>query len=88
LDRDRSEQHHGGTGARAPDPPSSPQRWNKFTVPAAIADVVPFFGDAAIVWKGNAAYSANPTTTELIKTTAGVTARSARAANDEIWVAR
>ena len=60
--------------------------WNKFTVPVAVADVSTFFGDALIVWKGNAAYSPNPTTTELIKTTAGVTALTALSASDEIWV--
>ena len=63
--------------------------WNKFTVPTAIADatgLATFFGDALIVWKGNSAYSSSPTTTELIKTTAGVTALTALAANDEIWV--
>ena len=60
--------------------------WNKFTVPAAVADPGLFFGDALIVWKGNSAYSPNPTTTELIKTTAGVTALASLAAGDEIWV--
>jgi uncharacterized protein YcnI len=60
--------------------------WNKFTVPAAVADVATFFGDALIVWKGSAAYSANPATTDLIKTTNGVTALTSLSAGDEIWV--
>jgi uncharacterized protein YcnI len=60
--------------------------WNKLVVPAAVSDLGTFFGDALIVWRGNAAYSANPSTTEQIAKTAGVTALSALAANDEIWV--
>ena len=59
--------------------------WNKFKVPAPI-DLATFFGDAAIVWKGDAAYSANPTTAVLIAETAGVTSLTALSANDEIWV--
>jgi uncharacterized protein YcnI len=60
--------------------------WNKFTVATAVSDLATTFGDALIVWKGTAAYSANPTTADLIKTTAGVTALSALTANDEVWV--
>jgi hypothetical protein len=66
--------------------PSRRAGWNKFTVPVAVADVTSFFGDALIVWKGNAAYSPNPATADLIKTTSGVTALTALAASDEIWV--
>jgi uncharacterized protein YcnI len=62
--------------------------WNKYTVPAAIADISlsPFFADALIVWKGSAAWSPSPATTDLIKSTAGVTALTALSANDEVWV--
>jgi len=60
--------------------------WNKFTVAVAVPDVSSFFGDALIVWKGTAAFSPNPATTDLIKTTTGVTALASLAANDEIWV--
>jgi uncharacterized protein YcnI len=61
--------------------------WNKFTVPAAIADLSVHFKDALIVWKGTtAAYSSNPVTADLITKTAGVTALTSLAANDEIWV--
>jgi uncharacterized protein YcnI len=79
-----------GTGAEpAPAvlvlPPRS-SGWNKFSVPVAIADLAPFFADALIVWKGNAAYSSNPTTLELIQSTAGVKALSELAGGDEIWV--
>jgi periplasmic copper chaperone A len=66
--------------------PSRRSGWNKFTVPTAVTDLAGYFGDALIVWKGNAAFSSNPATSDLIKTTAGVTALTALAANDEIWV--
>ena len=62
--------------------------WNKYTVPVAIgnAQLASWFSNAIIVWKGNAAYSANPSTVELIKNNAGVVALDALQANDEIWV--
>jgi len=66
-----------------------PQRytgWNKFTVAQAVTDLALYFPDAQIVWKGNAAYSINPTTRELIAATSGVTSLSSLAAGDEIWV--
>lgn len=60
--------------------------WNKYTVPSAVADLGGFFNDALIVWRGSAAFSANPTTLELIKGTEGVSELSQLAAGDEIWV--
>jgi len=62
--------------------------WNKFTVPVAVAtdSLSALFKDAEIVWKGTAAYSANPATVDQIKATSGVTALTALAAGDEIWV--
>jgi uncharacterized protein YcnI len=66
-------------------PPRVPG-WNKFTAPVAIDDLATFFGDAVIVWKGNAAYSVNPNTTQQIANTPGVSALAGVAANDEIWV--
>jgi periplasmic copper chaperone A len=66
-------------------PPSFPG-WNRFTVPAAIGDLSVFFANALIVWRGSAAYSINPTTTDLIATTEGVTPLTALAAGDQIWV--
>lgn len=66
--------------------PARTPGWNKFVVPAALSDLATFFGDALIVWRGSAAYSANPNTAEQITKTDGVTALSALAANDEIWV--
>ncbi|MBL8953787.1 MAG: DUF1775 domain-containing protein [Myxococcaceae bacterium] len=60
--------------------------WNKYTVPAAITNLSQWFGDAAIVWKGTAAYSANAETMNQINMTSGVSALSMLSANDEIWV--
>jgi uncharacterized protein YcnI len=60
--------------------------WNRFVVPAAIADLAPYFGDAQIVWQGSAAYSANQNTLDQIAVTPGVTRLRALAAGDEIWV--
>jgi len=60
--------------------------WNRFTVGAALAELGAFFGDAEIVWKGNAAYSINPTTVDLIGSTDGVTLLESLEADDEIWV--
>lgn len=60
--------------------------WNRYTVPVAVADLSTVFSDAQIVWKGDAAYSANPITVEQIAQTPGVTALAALAAGDEVWV--
>ena len=83
----------GTATAPAPEPapslvivPARKPGWNKFTVPAAIPDLSVFFADAQIVWKGTAAYSSNPSITELAGTTSGVTTLTALEANDEIWV--
>lgn len=69
--------------------PARTSGWQKFTVPRAITqDEMPaYFGDAAIVWKGTAAYSSNAQTAAMISTTAGVTALTGGlAASDEVWV--
>lgn len=60
--------------------------WNRYTVPAAIEDLTAFFSDALIVWRDDAAFSANPATVELIGTTPGVTVLESLEAGDEIWV--
>jgi periplasmic copper chaperone A len=60
--------------------------WNQFVVPDAVENLSIFFADALIVWKDDAAYSANPATAELIASTPGVTELTALAASDEIWV--
>jgi uncharacterized protein YcnI len=60
--------------------------WNKVTVPVAVPDLSVFFSDAVIVWKDNAAYSANPDTAALIPTTPDVTPLTSLAANDVVWV--
>ena len=66
--------------------PARKQGWNKFTATQAVTNLAHYFPDALIVWKGNAAYSSNVATTELIKTTAGVTALTAISPGDELWV--
>jgi uncharacterized protein YcnI len=60
--------------------------WNRYTVPAAIEDLTAFFSDALIVWRDDAAFSANPATVELIGTTPGVTVLESLEAGDEVWV--
>jgi len=60
--------------------------WNKVTVPAAMTDLKVYFGDAQIVWKGNAAYSNNPNIASQIGSTSGVSALTSLNANDEVWV--
>ena len=66
--------------------PARKAGWNKFTVPSALSDLSSFFSDAQIVWKGTAAYSANPATVELVKATSGVSTLTELQANDEVWV--
>ncbi len=66
-------------------PPRFPG-WNKYSAPRAIDDLAEFFSDALIVWSGDAAYSVNPTTAELITATSGVTLLSSVRAGDELWV--
>jgi uncharacterized protein YcnI len=59
--------------------------WNKFATKNKISDLT-VFDDAQIVWVGDAAYSKNPVTAELIKSEDGVTELTEIAANAEIWV--
>lgn len=68
--------------------PAKVPGWNKLTVPVAIAaaDMASYFKDAQIVWKGTSAFSANAVTADQITKEPGVTALTALAANDEIFV--
>jgi uncharacterized protein YcnI len=66
--------------------PARQPGWNKYVVAQIVPDIATIFGDAQIVWKGTAAYSANPATAGLIEATPGVSALTALAAGDEIWV--
>lgn len=59
--------------------------WNKLTTATAIEDLS-IFDDAEIVWVGDAAYSGNPTTSELIEDEDGVEPLTKIAAGAEIWV--
>lgn len=66
--------------------PAHSAGWNKYTVDEEIASLDVFFSDAQIVWQGSAAYSSNPTTTELIAETDGVSSLAKIKANKEFWV--
>jgi len=79
----------GSEGEPAPSLAIVPTRragWNKFAVSQAVPDLSVFFDDALIVWRGSAAYSKSPTTADLIKATTGVSALTALAVGDELWV--
>jgi uncharacterized protein YcnI len=66
--------------------PAHAAGWNTVVVPQAVPVLSAFFADAQIVWKGAAAYSANPATVELIAATPGVTPLTSLTANDTVWV--
>lgn len=66
-------------------PPRYPG-WNRFAVPRAVSALDAFFPDAQIVWQGDAAFSVNPTTVELIRGTDGVFVLEELAAGTDIWV--
>lgn len=59
--------------------------WNKWTTPVEITSLS-IFNDAEIVWVGDAAFSANPATAELIAAEEGVTVLESIPADSEIWV--
>lgn len=59
--------------------------WNKYVAPDDITDLK-IFDDAEIVWVGDAAYSGNTTTKQLIMDEDGVEVLTEIAADDEIWV--
>ena len=60
--------------------------WNKFQVASQVDDLSAYFGDAQIVWAGDAAYSANATTMELIAAESDVQELSSLKAGTVIWV--
>jgi uncharacterized protein YcnI len=79
------------TGEATPAPgvsviPARATGWNKLVVPQDVPALAAFFADAQIVWKGAAAYSANPAIVELIAATPGVTSLTSLTANDTVWV--
>jgi periplasmic copper chaperone A len=86
------DQAPGGTGNPAPMLTVVPARtsgWNKIVVGRAVAaaELPIYLGDAQIVWRGNAAYSANAATMAQIAQTQGVTALTGDlAAGDELWI--
>lgn len=65
--------------------PTRSPGWNKFKTTDKLTNLS-VFDDAQIVWVGDAAYSKNATTADLIKNEDGVTELTEIAANAEIWV--
>lgn len=65
--------------------PAHKPGWNKLTVPSKLEDLS-IFDDAQIVWSGDAAYSSNEATKELIADEDDVTELTEIAAGAEIWV--
>jgi uncharacterized protein YcnI len=71
--------------------PAHRSGWNKLVVPATttlqMADLPAYFGDAQIVWRGNAAYSPSADVMTMIAATSGVSALAAPLMpGDELWV--
>lgn len=61
--------------------------WNRYVNMEHLSDLSVYFSDAQIVWKGTAAWSPNPSTQSLIKTTPGVGELTGGIhPDDEIWV--
>jgi len=80
-------------GAPPPEPapklfllPARTPGWNKYTVTSDVTALKSIFGDAEIVWAGNAAYSINPNYAALIGTEPNTTQLTTIPANTEIWV--
>jgi uncharacterized protein YcnI len=65
--------------------PARVKGWNKYTAPDHLHDMS-IFNDAEIMWKGEAAYSANPNTTALIKTDNSTTELSEIHPDEIFWV--
>lgn len=65
--------------------PARSPGWNKWTAEEAIHDLS-VFDDAVIVWAGDAAYSGNEDTMNLIEADAGVEVLEEIEAGTEIWV--
>jgi len=66
--------------------PARSRGWNRYLVPVDVDALDLFFADALIVWKGDAAFSANEETAAQIERTPGVTLLTSLAAGDEIQV--
>lgn len=59
--------------------------WNQFTTQEHLHDMS-VFKDAQIVWKGSAAYSSNPVTTQMIQNDSSLTPLSEIHPGDSFWV--
>lgn len=89
-----STEHHRQTGgavaAANPAPyvfllPPRTPGWNKYTVGQHVHDLS-LFNDAQIVWAGSAAYSANPSTLQLIEKEPDTQVLDAIHPGTDIWV--
>jgi uncharacterized protein YcnI len=80
----------GAQGEPAPVLVLLPERlpgWNRYIINGHMSDITPYFQQAQIVWRGNAAYSFNPNTATQITQTPGVTSLTGGLhPGDEIWV--
>ena len=65
--------------------PARIKGWNKYIAPDHLHDMS-IFNDAEIVWKGDAAYSANPNTVELINADTAATPLSEIHPEEVFWV--
>lgn len=59
--------------------------WNQFSSQEHLHDMT-VFKDAQIVWKGNAAYSSNPVTTQMIQNDSSLTPLTEIHPGDSFWV--
>lgn len=67
--------------------PARQPGWNEYTISGHLTDLSVYFQDAQIVWRGTAAYSANPFTAAQIMMTPGVTSLTDGVhPGDKIWV--
>lgn len=71
--------------------PAHTPGWNKVVIPTGMTVPVDslgtYLGDALIVWRGTAAYSANAATMAMVSATTGVTTLTGNlVAGDELWI--
>ena len=82
--------HGGSASGEKPAPalfvyPARAPGWNQYTAPDHLHDMS-IFNDAIIVWKGNAAYSPNPVTQQLIIDDAETTTLEQIHPGETFWI--
>lgn len=82
--------HNGGDTDVKPAPklfiyPERKSGWNQYAAPDHLHDFS-IFDDAAIIWKGTAAYSSNPSTQALIEADESTSVLDAIHPGEEFWV--